>query len=334
MPAAKGRHRFASYLAERLSFSIPDALRLAAGLTSLKMERPGSFHGTRHNVENFISSFAECRTRAKAAVLYDEPVGSDSDELLARLRVVFEGVFTGWDFSSPLADWVEPTLPWDYEHLVKEHLPEATRLLDMHTGGGEFLSSLAGLPETVWATEAYAPNVPLARQRLEPLGYHLQPLVDPLELPFADGSFDMIINGRGAFDWAEVERCLCPGGVFITEQVGGLNAVDLNQALGAPLMADTAWCLYEALARMWSTHLAVSAAAQDMGTYRFHSVDAIVFYLRAIPWQVPGFSPDAYINRLAMLDQLIEREGHFDVVSQRFMIIAYKPFSQGHRDRR
>ena len=209
--------------------------------------------------------------------------------------------------------------------MVEERLPGRQALLDMGTGGGEFLSSLAGLPATVWATESHAPNIPIARQRLESYGYRLQPMEPSAPLPFDDRSFDIVINRHSEFDSAEVERCLRPGGVFVTQQVGGLNATDLNQALGAPLPDHVNWCLVTALSQLASTALLVSDTAQHTGTYRFFSVDAVVFYLRAIPWQIPGLTVDGYLDRLALLDDLILRDGHIDIMSQRFMLVASKP---------
>ena len=54
--------------------------------------------------------------------------------------------------------------------MVIPFMRDAATMLDMGTGGGEFLFSLHPLPKTVYATEGYKPNVPIARQRLEPLG--------------------------------------------------------------------------------------------------------------------------------------------------------------------
>jgi hypothetical protein len=49
---------------------------------------------------------------------------------------------------------------------IREHvracLEPRHSLLDMGTGGGELLASMAPLPD-VWATEGYPPNVPIAR---------------------------------------------------------------------------------------------------------------------------------------------------------------------------
>lgn len=247
------------------------------------------------------------------------------EKLLSRLHTAFSEPFTGWDFSSAQADWIESDLPWDYRRLVQERLPGRESLLDMNTGGGEFLTSLADLPPNVCATESYEPNIPLARKRLESHGYRLQAVRNPEDLPFDKASFDIVLNRHGSFEPQGVARCLRPGGVFLTQQVGGLNAADLNQALGAPAMDDTNWCMAEALPLITAAGMTILDAAQHMGFYRFASIEAVVYYLKAIPWQIPGFRPDDYQDQLAILENQIARDGHLDIISQRFLIVATKP---------
>ena len=50
----RGDTTFAGYLGERLNCGIPQALRFAAALVSLKMETPGPFMGTRADVERYL----------------------------------------------------------------------------------------------------------------------------------------------------------------------------------------------------------------------------------------------------------------------------------------
>jgi hypothetical protein len=52
-------------------------------------------------------------------------------------------------------------------------IKNSTSMLDVGTGGGEFLSKLQPLSEMIYATKGYLPNVPKARKRLEPLGVEI-----------------------------------------------------------------------------------------------------------------------------------------------------------------
>jgi len=61
-----------------------------------------------------------------------------------------------------------------------------------------------------------------------------------------------------------------------------------------------------------------------MGTYRFFDVGAIAWYLRCIPWQIPGFSLEEYGERMELLHEMIEERGFLDFVSHRFYLVAQK----------
>jgi len=51
---------------------------------------------------------------------------------------------------------------------------------------------------------------------------------------------------------------------------------------------------------------------------------AIVYYLKAIPWEAPGFSVEKYFDKLVAIHHLIQREGYVDVPFHMFFIIARK----------
>ncbi|MGC9385101.1 MAG: SH3 domain-containing protein, partial [Kosmotogaceae bacterium] len=98
--------------------------------------------------------------------------------------------FKGWDFTYLDNRMITiEEIPWNYRDIVKKYLAKATSLLDMGTGGGEFLTSLGKLPKKTFATESYKPNIPVARKRLEPLGVEVKKFEDDANLPFNDNSF-------------------------------------------------------------------------------------------------------------------------------------------------
>ena len=138
----------------------------------------------------------------------------------------------GWDFSHIDGRSREQTdFPWDYRQAVARHLSPEKKLLDMDTGGGEFLLSLGHPYKNTAATEGYAPNVELCREKLIPLGIDFRPGVISEGLNFPDESFDVIINRHGDLNPADFFRMLKPGGVFITQQVGAENDQELVKLL-------------------------------------------------------------------------------------------------------
>ena len=130
----------------------------------------------------------------------------------------------GWDFSHIAGRYTEQDdLPWDYRGVIEQYLTARMRLLDIDTGGGEFLLTLNHPRERIAATENYPPNVKLCKTVLLPLGIEFREGDGKGKLPFGDGSFDMVINRHGDFNAEEIYRVLKPKGLFITQQVGAEN---------------------------------------------------------------------------------------------------------------
>ncbi|MFB4266589.1 class I SAM-dependent methyltransferase [Nonomuraea sp. GTA35] len=238
----------------------------------------------------------------------------DFEELIHQAR---DTPFEGWDFSFLRGRVTyEGELPWDYERLAREHLRNAASLLDLGTGGGELLAGLAPLPPRTAATEGYAPNLPIARARLEPLGVE----VAEDTRPFPDASFDLVLNRHESYDPAEVRRLLAPGGRYLTQQVSGRDLEELNAALGGPPHPHHAWDLASATAAL--DRLEITWSEEASFTTTFHDVGALVLFLRAVPWQVPGFDVSAYGDRLRAVHQDMARGRPLRATARRFALLA------------
>jgi hypothetical protein len=153
--------------------------------------------------------------------------------------------FSGWDLRWLEARCEYAELPWNYRAEVSSRAATARAMLDMGTGGGEFLSGLAALPRTA-ATECWPPNAAIAAGRLHALGIRVVQAASAPEnmaaagsgrplagaLPFTAGAFDLVINRHESFDAAEVARVLTAGGRFVTQQVDYHCYDDLYWLLG------------------------------------------------------------------------------------------------------
>ena len=198
----------------------------------------------------------------------------------------------------------------------------------MDTGGGELFSRFAPFPSVAYATEAYAPNIPIARERLEPLGVDVISLEEdePRQLPFEANIFDLILNRHGYYWAPELNRILQPGGIFITQQVGDRNDMGIRELLGAPdASVNIEWAdLAEAVSNLEAADFQVIRQIEDIYPQRFYDVGAIVYQLKAIPWQIPDFSVERYFDQLKAIHTKIQRDGYVDVLEHRFFIIAEK----------
>lgn len=235
--------------------------------------------------------------------------------------------FKGWDFEWLGDRATSRPLSWSYDDLARAELQQATRVLDLDTGGGELLASFAPLPEATIATEGHLPNLPIARDRLAPLGVDVRMHAGTEPLPVDDDSVDLILNRHGRLTPSEVARVLRPGGILLTQQVGGHNDRGINEALGAPAStvppgspeAGTAEAAVRALVAQGFEMLEVSEEYPD---FAFADIGALVYHLKAIPWQVPDFDVDRYEPALRALDAQIRARGPFVVRNHRFLIRA------------
>jgi len=98
-----------------------------------------------------------------------------------------------------------------------------------------------------------------------------------------------------------VKRVLKQNGYFITQQVGGKNCIELKEV-----------------------GLKIIEKYEDFPKLRFYDVDAIIYYLKTVPWQIPDFSVDKYYNSLKKVHNKIQERGFIDIKEHRFMIFARK----------
>ena len=123
-----------------------------------------------------------------------------NDELKKQWEAEEAFAFEGWDFSHLNDRWDSPEPAWDYKEIIKSYLKDTDTLLDMGTGGGEFLLTLGHPYNQTFATEAYEPNFELCMKTLTPLGITVKQtctyenLNADDKLLFDDEFFDVIIN--------------------------------------------------------------------------------------------------------------------------------------------
>jgi SAM-dependent methyltransferase len=178
-------------------------------------------------------------------------------------------------------------------------------VLDLGTGGGEFLLTLADtLPADTHATEGWPTNLPVARAALAPLGVEVaahDPAGGPL--PFPDSRFDVVLSRHAAYDAADVARVLRPGGTLLTQQVDGRNLDDLARLFGAgPAFPHVT---VEAAARAAEdAGLRVHAARSWSGPVTFADGAALLSFLRTVPWHLPAdFTVESHADVLLALDE-------------------------------
>lgn len=233
----------------------------------------------------------------------------------------------GWDFSHLDGRYQEENdLPWDYEALVRKHLLPGHRLLDMDTGGGEFLLSLGHPYAQTSATEGYPPNIRLCQERLLPLGIDFRPADGGGPLPFADASFDRVLNRHGDYLPSQLRRVLRPGGLFLTEQVGAENDRDLVELLlpGTPMPFPRQYASL-ACQDLVQQGFRILSSQEALGRITFWDVGALVWFARVLPWEFPGFSVERCWPQLCRAQEIIQSQGCLCGTTHRYLILAQAP---------
>ena len=232
----------------------------------------------------------------------------------------------GWDFSHIDGRYTEEDdLPWDYRETILRYLNSEMKILDIDTGGGEFLLSLNHPHENTAATEGYPPNVELCRQTLLPLGIDFRPGDGKEKLPFKDGSFDMVINRHGDFNAEDIYRVLKSSGIFITQQVGAENDRELVELLcGETELPFPAQYLDIASQKFQNAGFKILDAQECYRTIKFYDVGTLVWFARIIEWEFPNFSVATCLERLLNAQRILEQNGCIEGRIHRFLLVAQK----------
>ena len=207
-------------------------------------------------------------------------------EELKRIAVSV-GEREGWDFSR-VRDAREP-VPWDYLDVVQRYLRPTNRVLDVGTGGGEKLLSLAACFDSAVGVDASAEMIETAQKnkaaaQVEAVSFEV---MRGEALQFPDGTFDVVLNRHCSVDVRETFRVLRPGGYFVTQQVGARNTQNICALFHCGVGGEYEVELFQELSVLAGAFRqlgcrVVCAAEYDV-RYWFLDVESLLFWLQAIP---------------------------------------------------
>ena len=143
------------------------------------------------------------------------------------------GTSSGWRGGRPKRDH-----GGGYARSLVPRIEDSSSLLDVQTGGAEVLCEALGRarrrPMTISATDAWPPNVAIARRNLAPLDGNVFEVGNDADLPFASVSFDLVTAcDPVVVRWDEIARVLVSGGTYFAQHVGpGSNRELTNFVMG------------------------------------------------------------------------------------------------------
>ena len=256
------------------------------------------------------------------------------------IRAAVAEPVSGWRFPFLDGRRVFDELSWDYTALARDLMASADRTLDHGTGGGEVLADIGVARELTIATEAYPPNVPVARERLEPLGVRVVQVEHGTfdtrgpdaehpdrRMPFEDGSFDLVLGRNVAFSSAEIFRILRPGGRVLTQmgRVGERRPGDVGLEDHFPGVEVTSWPSWSLTEHLDKAGFVIEEYREQLHRTHFHDIGALVYFLRTVPWAIPDFTVEKYRDRLLQLHERIEAEGSLFTSGYALFAQATKP---------
>jgi hypothetical protein len=221
---------------------------------------------------------------------------------------------------------------WSYEATARAILAEAESALDMRTGEGGVLASLAPLPKLTVAYEGWCPTVPAAQATLRPLGMHLVVALGAADnvpgpdqrarpgLPFQAEAFDVVLNRHEAFDPVEGRRIVKPRGRFLTEQVGSDQGASVRRLLGLPV-DERVWTADVAVGQLEAAGWVIDEVREDHTPMRFSDIAALIGYVRTAPWAFENLDWTSAKPALQRLHaQFLSKP--IDAASHSFLVLA------------
>jgi hypothetical protein len=110
-----------------------------------------------------------------------------------------------------------------------------------------------------------------------------------------------VVSRHEAFSPREVRRVLRPGGLFLTQQVGGDHGDQVCALLGRPASGARPWWLDDAVRQVEAAGFAVEGSGAASPAMWWTDIGAFVAYIRSVPWYLPGVRADEHLDRLREL---------------------------------
>jgi 23S rRNA (guanine745-N1)-methyltransferase len=142
--------------------------------------------------------------------LKSRPAGDDESMVRARRRVFDAGMY-------------DPVMSAVAEHVARSPV---ANVIDAGCGEGAYLAAVTTRSgATGWGIDISKPAIRLASRRHRP---HRYAIASSYALPFADNSFEALINVFSPRDFAEMLRVLAPGGSAVVATPGPRHLAQLK----------------------------------------------------------------------------------------------------------
>jgi|GEM_PF-183461 len=214
----------------------------------------------------------------------------------------------------------EKSMPqYDFVSLAKERLNPTDHLAFITVDKGVFAKNFGLYPSHTFDVEPFAETEEV-QANLGDLPVRATKLTSENKMPFKDDRMDIIINELCNYDKNEIVRVLKPGGLFVVEQNGTDNLIDVMKMF-VPTTFRGAWDMENCKKTLESVGFKVEDAYEDRGYIRFRNLNQVrTFFKKHV---APEFDD---VNRFSNLyieaQRQIEANGYYQVGTYRFMVVA------------
>lgn len=235
------------------------------------------------------------------------------------------GLLNGWDFSHVRC--ISEGVKWNFYDEVIQNCKATDILLDIGTGGGENLLSMASSAALLIGIDLSHAMVETAHQNLQKAAASNIRFIqmDAQQLQFPESFFNVISCKHSPFSASEVARVLTKDGVFLTQQVRECDKANLAQAFGRGQSTREDGALLEQYIKELR-----DAGFQDIEYTDYDAVEYyereedLLFLLMHTPI-IPGFGrEEADFRTLQQFIHDYQTDRGIQTNSARFMIVARK----------
>jgi len=223
---------------------------------------------------------------------------------------------SGWNFSS-MRTISYPK--WDYLEIVKDYLKVTDKVLDIGTGGGERFTELSkhfrkgvGIDidlEMIKENSAKYSAIP-----------NLQFVILDESLKGLDNDFNVILNRHAPFNLKSIKNHLVPGGLFITQQVGEKNMLNVMKILNTPISLPP---IDEVM--ISSNNMKTIRIEKYDIKYVVRDVESLIFWLAALDKNHSAIDGPSVLKNVDIFNELLQdnvTEEGFVTNEERYLAIA------------
>lgn len=234
------------------------------------------------------------------------------------------GKINGWDFSS--IQCVSEEAEWDFYTEVSRRCRKSDILLDIGTGGGEAVLTIADAALLLIGMDQSAAMIETATRNVTETNIpNVRFLhMDADKLDFPPHFFNIVSCRHSGFSAKEIAKVLVKDGIFLTQQVGEKDKLNLKEAFGR---GQAYGAKGRTLLQQYITELSqagftdIQAFESNVNEY-YQTAEDFIFLLKHTPI-IPNFGRsqlDFQVLEHFIKDNLTEQG--IQTNSDRFMIVA------------